>query len=218
MTQTAVGVVCDGLGLAQTERRSWSTPAAAVAEIQDDRIPIDYHHDGRRLGEVVHLERDKAGRLWAVGELEEPVAPFVPVTIREGETVLVPQPLYWSATRIGGEEDGILFTSLAVTPYPAQTSARPLELFDGALDWRGAERRWNLRAGFERDLLHRASETRYQRRCRPGSAIRVRDHYEPTIVRVRGDNGADAWLADGELVPTSGRLEIRPAGRIVRVH
>lgn len=209
VSQTVVGIVCDQLGLASREElrqghskpelytRAWATPSSGVRSVQDERIPIDYGHDGRWLGEVVHFERH-AGNLWAVGELDEPVAPFVPVCVREGETTLVPHPLYWSAERIGSEEDGFLFTSLAITPYPAQTSARPLDFLDGALDYRGAEKRWSLRAGFQRDLLQRAAEARYERRVQPGSPIVVYD--ESGVQKVR-HAGLDA--------PPAGRLRFR---------
>jgi hypothetical protein len=163
--RTVIGVVSDELGHAQNEHRSWATPSAQVSSTQDDEILVDQNHDHRWIGRVVHLEL-RQGKLWAVAEVDDAVEPFARVRVGD-EVVPVEQEQFWSATRIGGGSDPILFTSLSLTPWPARVFASPVAFLPGRLDYREVAReRWHLR-GFAHDLLTRAAVTRLERRGGP---------------------------------------------------
>jgi hypothetical protein len=75
MRNTVFGILCDELGHAADELleqgpsrpelglRAWATPAAEVRTVQAPRIPIDFNHDGRPIGELIFgaLGRESVG-------------------------------------------------------------------------------------------------------------------------------------------------------------
>jgi hypothetical protein len=186
MRNTVYGIVCDDLGHAASETlqqgaygpqlrmRAWATPAAQVRQTQPARIPIDYAHDGRELGQIVYLERDKIGRLWAVGQVEEWVTPAVDVNVA-GRTVTVETDLYWSASRLSTDNfEDVVIDSIALTPATAKIAARPVQFLRGALDHRSAPDRWRQLDGYQRELVERATVVHLDRR-RDGGPILVHD-------------------------------------------
>jgi len=141
--------------------------------VQADVIPIDRDHDHRWIGEIVYLERDKGGNLWAVGHVRDDVLPIVHVGVGS-ETVAVETDLYWSASRIGTEEyEDIVIDSVALTASPARSAAQPVKFLPGALDHRhvAGKERWGLQ-GREHDLLTRAACDHLDRRA--GAPLYVR--------------------------------------------
>lgn len=165
---TCWGIVTDRDGIASDEyvlqgqlrQRSWASPSAEVRREQANRIPIDYHHNGRELGEVVYLERDEHGRLWAVGQVE--ASPVVNVQVTRDRAVAVETRMYWSCERRGGPDtDGFIFDAISITPSPARLSAQPLRWRPGSLHERAS---WNRLDTFEVGLLKRASEAFIRRR------------------------------------------------------
>jgi hypothetical protein len=102
--RTVYGVLADELGHASAGGRAWASPAAAYLREQGPEVPVDRDHSHRWLGQVVFLARN-AGRLWAVAEVGG-VAEAIKVRVGN-RTVEVPTPLYWSATRRGGVDDGL---------------------------------------------------------------------------------------------------------------
>ena len=77
------GPLCDALGLASrqevTETRrgpliktvAWASPASEYRTVQPERILVDLEHDHTAVGEIVHLERSRDGRLWAVAHVDD---------------------------------------------------------------------------------------------------------------------------------------------------
>ena len=168
--RTVYGVVTDALGhasattLQQGERRpelrmnAWATPSSEVRSVQNPEIRIDRDHDHRWVGEIIYLER-RDGNLWAVGHIDDRVRAEVHVKVGD-DLVTLDHDLYWSPERIGGADDGILFTSIALTASPARIAPKPVKILEGALDHRDAPRRWNHTLGWhERELLERAANT-----------------------------------------------------------
>lgn len=181
---TCFGIVCDRDGLASSEvlargrtgpelrTRAWASPAAEVRREQASRIPIDWHHNGRELGQVVYLELDRHGRLWAVGHVE--ADPVVRVQVTRDRSVAVETELYWSAERRGTPDfRDLIIDSIALTPSPARLAAQPLRFLPGSLHERS---RWTLNT-FERGLLKRASEAFLRRRH--NEPIRVHGQHDP---------------------------------------
>jgi hypothetical protein len=164
--KTVYGLVTDPVGAARSAGAFWSTPADAIADEQDPVLRVDRHHDGRWCGQVAYLERTRHG-LWCVAEVSDQVVEAVNVGVA-GETRSVPTPLYWSPTRIGDRDSGILFTSISLTSTPARVCPQPLKLLHGDLSWRSA---WSGLDSFDAGLLERAAESK--RRRQPGEPIIV---------------------------------------------
>jgi hypothetical protein len=232
---TAFGLVTDQDGLVwnpELRKRAWATPAAAVASVQNERIPIDVEHSHVAVGELVDLQRTKAG-LWGIGHVRaRALSPFVRVRVA-GETRDIPVELYWSAERIGSEQDGILLTGLSVTSSPATTAPRPLTILPGKLDHRGCTRRWSGLSQFERELLERAAADHLARRRDEPLYVHEEERVPvlershrglfhegelvgTTLPRQREDDydDFDYWASLGR---PPGRIRWRPAGRILSV-
>jgi phage head maturation protease len=186
MRNTVFGILCDELGHAADELleqgpsrpelglRAWATPAAEVRTVQAPRIPIDFNHDGRPIGELIYLERS-AGNLWAVAHVDQRIRPAVSVEVG-GIATAVSTPFYFSASRIGTPDfRDVLIDSVALTELSARVAAQPVTFLSGMLDHRGAADRhaWALKDGFTRDLLTRAAHAHLDRRR--GDPICVND-------------------------------------------
>jgi hypothetical protein len=227
MRQTVYGVLADPLGLAsdsileqgpdrpELRHRAWATPAAEVRNVQDP-IRIDRDHDHRWIGELIHLERSARGDLWAVGHLDEAVIQAVNVWVGE-ELVAVDSDLYWSASRWSTPDFcDVIIGSVSLTAFPARNHAQPVTILDGALSYRGAERRWRLDR-FDRELLERAADTHVGRER--GAPLVVYDpggeaegYLHPAEVLER--NEEIAWQGDRP----PGPLRHGPRGRVLSVH
>ena len=216
---TIFAPLCDHLGLASrkevTETRygplltqaAWASPASEYRRVQPEKIPVDPDHDGRAVGQVVHLERSRAGTLWAVAHVDERLrfASWVPER-------------YWppkvSARRDGGTHRDIELLSVAITIAPCQTGLRPLVELRGELDHGDAHKRWRL-AEPVRGLIQRANAAHRERR-RNGGPIMIRDVAELKATKLAR---SQLWIdEDGEpLGMTSLRSaapsEYRPPGR-----
>jgi hypothetical protein len=107
--RTVFGRLADPLGHAHAGGRAWATPASSYRREQDARVMIDRDHDGRPVGEIVFLARQREG-LWAVGEVSDEVTETVAVRVG-GERVEVP-------SRSTGRQAG------SVIPTTATCSAR----------------------------------------------------------------------------------------------
>jgi HK97 family phage prohead protease len=181
--KTVIGIVADRSSFAQRteivqgptrpELRSsfWSTPSSEVRRVQAPRIPIENGHGGEVLGQVIHLERDDHGRLWAVAHVSDDVAQAVNVRVGDA-TVAVATELFWSAERVSDLSDrNIEIRSVALTPTTARISAQPVRFLDGALDHRDAAWRHRHELPHVRELLERAAHAHADRA--PGSPIVV---------------------------------------------
>jgi hypothetical protein len=208
---TVYGIVCDELGHARNGRRAWATPAAEVRSSQDP-IPVDRDHDHRWVGEVIQMERAH-GNLVAVAHVADDVA-TVPVRVGE-ELRHVQAPMFWSATRIGGGEAGILITSLALTAFPARVAATPVTFRAGDIAlaaYRASDRT-------ERELLRRAADAHRTRRAGDPVYVRDVDRERELDRRTRGMHPAEVMqlLEDQHYDRRPpGKLEYRPA-TILRV-
>jgi hypothetical protein len=170
--QTVYGIVADPLGTARSAGRVWKTPSAQIAREQDGFIGVDIDHNGHWVGEVVDLQRHR-GSVWAVCEVDDDVAPEVPVRIG-AELRHVEHDLFFSPVRVGGPEDGIVLLSLALTPTPARVAARAVTFLADDVSlaaFRSTDR-------FERELLKRASRAQ-SKRC--GGPIVVFDADPPAM-------------------------------------
>jgi hypothetical protein len=77
------GPLCDALGLASRQEVTetghgplikmvgWASPASEYRSVQPEQIPVDLDHDHKPVGQVVHLERSRAGMLWCVAHVDE---------------------------------------------------------------------------------------------------------------------------------------------------
>ena len=203
---TVIGVLATEDGVAHdptSHRRAWATRSSDIRASQASRIPVDLEHDGQPVGEVIHLERDRHGSLWAVAQVD--AAPTVAVRVGN-DIVDVPTELYFSLSRTPFDED-ILIRSVALTSRPARISARPVTWYPGGLvEHVGWHIPWQ-----QRDLIHRANESRYTRHR--GSLV-IHDT-RPAVLATRVTDGL--YLDDdGEPVPLGGPWLHRP-GRILSV-
>ena len=193
---TVFGVVADQLGHASASGQHWSSPAADYLPVQAHEIRVDQDHDHRWVGSIHYLARHH-GRLWAVGEVGDEVVEAIRVRV-EGRTVSVPNPLYWSATRIGGPGEGMLLESISLTPSPARICPQRVRFLPGRLDHREAAKRWRStldRAEYE--LLRRAAVARYERR--KGEPIVIAELEAPQVTKL--GRGGGFIGADGERLP-----------------
>jgi hypothetical protein len=193
---TVIGILCDRDGLASTgylaqgplgpevRTRAWATPSGEVCEEQPSTIPVDYCHDGRKLGEVRYLERDEHGRLWCVAEVE--AQPYVNVEVGD-DVVPVATPMYFSVDRIGtADYRDLILRSVSITASPARVGARslPLQWWPGGIDSRSG---WHTDT-ITRGLLNRAAESKLRHR-----------HNEP--LRVHDWNYREAWRTREDAKP-----------------
>lgn len=154
--KTVYGRLADPLGHASASGRAWASPAAAYLREQNPEIRVDVDHSYVWCGSILFLARH-AGCLWAVGEVDDSVSESVRLRVGS-QTVEVPTKLYWSASRIGSPDDGLLLTSVSLTPSPASVDPRPVAFLEGRLDHRQAARRWRSRLDrAEFALLERAA-------------------------------------------------------------
>jgi hypothetical protein len=132
-----------------------------------------------------------AGSLWAVAEVDDHVSEAVNVRVG-GRTVAVPTPLYWSASRIGSPDDGLVLVSAALTASPASVGVRrPVRFLNGRLDHRQAADRWRSRLDrVEHEMLTRAANARADRQ--QGESIVISELDEPKLTRLgRSDLSID---------------------------
>ena len=180
--KTIYGPVCDMIGASAhtdlvqgprgpvIERRFQATPAGGVREVQPEKIPVDYAHQGRQLGEIVYLERTNK-YLWAVAHINDGVTPAVNARVA-GDLIAVETPMYWSGmfdSNMAGTDT--IIRAAAITPSPAQTCLEPLVWLDGALDYSDAWKRWQLPDGYPRRLLERACHSHRDRKQHGGPLI-----------------------------------------------
>jgi hypothetical protein len=216
VVKTVCGVLSDELGHARAGARAWSSPAHAYLRQQNPVIPVDRDHDHRWVGEVHYLARN-GGRLWAVGEVTDAVAEAVNVRVGD-RTVAVSTPLYWSASRIGSADDGLVIDSVSLTASPALVCPNPVRFLEGSLDHRAAADRWRSRLDRpEYELLTRAANARADRK-RDGRRDDPLVIAEPTPQVTRlGRNGG--WIDEmGERLPNFSHraadpYERRPPGQ-----
>jgi hypothetical protein len=90
--------------------RAWSTSVAEMRHVQPARIPIDTTHDEHWIGERVYMERDRQGRLSAVGH----------ANIDPPEWQL---PLFWSP-KTNSLQNDVIVEAIALTPWPRQIGLR----------------------------------------------------------------------------------------------
>jgi HK97 family phage prohead protease len=205
VTQTVYGILADELGHARRPelRKAWATPAAEVRSVQAPRIPVDRDHDHRWCGELIHLER-AGGNLWAVAEVDDSVTSEVHVRVGS-ELRSAEVPMYWSATRRGGDDYGIELLSVALTPTPARVAARPVTFREG---------RAHLAAGrtsdpFERALLKRAAEAQLTRHGRP-----IVVHGGDPFHRVHEEEPREAPFRTSRLeIRSAAAVDVHPARR-----
>jgi hypothetical protein len=180
MTQTALGIIYRGDGLASSERDYWASPAEEVARRQDP-LYVDVEHSGVPVGRVEWLERTGSGddaALWAVASVDDSVREVTFVRVGE-EFVPVSTPLYFSASRLRGENltRDIHLLSLSVTAHPASLGATPIKIFPGRCDsdiyWRSR----NVESGITRELLTRAGANYWRRRS--GDGLLVHEERSP---------------------------------------
>jgi hypothetical protein len=196
---TVYGRLADPLGHAATGGRGWASPAAAYLREQNPEIRVDVDHSHAWCGSILFLARH-AGNLWADGEVDDSVSESVRVRVGS-QTVEVPTKLYWSASRIGSPDDGLLLTSVSLTPSPASVDPRPVTFLEGRLDHRQAAQRWRSRLDrAEFSLLERAANARADRRR--GDAILIDELGDPKAVKLARDN---LWIDErtGEPIGTT---------------
>jgi hypothetical protein len=173
---------------------------------QNPVIRVDRDHDHRWVGEVVFLARH-GGRLLAVGEVDG-VAEALNVRVG-GQTVAVPTPLYWSATRIiGSPDDGLLLDSVSLTASPASVHPRPVTFLEGSLDHRAAAQRWRSKLDrVEFTLLERAANARADRRR--GDAILIDELGDP-----KGGEAREGQPLDRRENRRADRHDLFPVGTV----
>jgi len=210
---TVIGIVADELGLAHdpAQRRSrWATPASELRPTQPARIPVDIEHDGDWCGQVLHLERDDHGRVWALAHVD--ATPSVRVLVGD-ETIDVPHDLYFSIERTPFDTD-ILIRSVALTRRPARLGAHPVTWYPGSLaDRSGWHTDWR-----HRPLIARASETRYTRH---GGPLVIHDTEPPAKLRtVPFAASAPAFEERGAgrlLLRSAETLDVSESGRTIEL-
>ena len=223
--RTVYGRLAGRLGHSTAAGRFWARPAGDYLPTQNAEIPIDRDHDSRAVGSVAFLARS-GGSIWAVGEVDDAVTESVRVRVdsRVGE---VASPLYWSATTIGGGEDGVLLTSVALTAPPARVCAPAVSFLPGSLDHGRAAERWRSRLDrAEFAPLDRAAHARAERRR--GDPITIAELDQPKLTKL---GRSDHWI-DGTGEPVGrfrrqpelpdehrspGQWRIRPCGPILSV-
>lgn len=161
---TIAGIVADELGVAfdpATPRLAWRSPCSGFRSVQAREIPVDFEHDGRPVGQVVHLERTRSS-LWAVAEVD--ARPVIDVRVAD-ELIETPVELYLSAQRVGADDDLVLL-GLGLTRSPARIGARatPPHWYPGELSNRSS---WQFPNEFQRKLITRAAEAKRGRHGRP---------------------------------------------------
>lgn len=195
------------------ERSFWSTPLVELRSRQAATIPITVGHEGQPVGHVVHLEvtPHKPQRLVAVAEIDDRID-------------LGDEDIYWSATTQAwqdGRPADVRIHSLALVARSAQQGLRPLKLLAGDLSYRAAPQRWKTGlTQYDRELLARAAETVHARRDQPGQPLYVHDEQHALDLERLDVNERYRLLAhqhDDRSARPHGRLEIRPAGRIISV-
>jgi hypothetical protein len=181
MTQVVYGIAFDELGHASKEvlaqgptglelrHKAWASPGFALRSVQPAPLRIDLDHDHRWCGEAVYIERRGNGDVWLVGHVDDSVRPEAHVRLGD-ELRSVETAVYWSATRIGDEHDGVELLSVAITPSPARVCAKPLTFLPGRLDYRGCTRRWKLDSSHA-ELLERATAAHLERRRSGGPLV-----------------------------------------------
>jgi hypothetical protein len=172
---------------------------------------VDHSHVW--CGSILFLARH-AGCLWAVGQVDDSVSESVCVRVGS-QTVEVPTKLYWSASRIGSPDDGLLLTSVSLTPSPASVDPRPVSFLEGRLDHRQAANRWRSRLDrVELALLERAANARADRKR--GDPIVITELDGPPQVTKLGRGGG--WIdRNGERLPAfhsrhADPYDVRPPG------
>jgi hypothetical protein len=223
--RTVYGRLADPLGHAAAGGRGWASPAAAYLREQNPEIRVDVDHSHAWCGSIQFLARH-AGCLWAVGEVDDSVSESVRVRVGS-QTVEVPTKLYSSSSRIGSPDDGLLLTSVSLTPSPASVDPRPVTFLEGRLDHRQAANRWRSRLDrVEFALLERAAIARADRKR--GEPIVIADLADPKATKLAR---SQLWIdEDGEPLGTAslrsaapseyrppGKWRMRPC-RIVRVN
>ena len=102
-------------GRAELRTRAWASPAGRYRSVQDPSIPVDRDHDGRAVGQVVYLERDRYDRIHAVAHVRDDVGPVTLVEVGD-EVVPVETEMYWSASVLQDDQnDDLLLRSAALT-------------------------------------------------------------------------------------------------------
>lgn len=210
MTQTVYGILCDRDGLASTtvleqgplrpelRFKAWATASSEIRPVQAARIPVDRDHNGIGRGELVYLERDRHGRLWAVGHVDDRVSASVDVRVGD-RSVSLEHDLFWSVRRSPFPSD-IVIDSVALTAASARITPQPVKFMPGSLDYRRQPPSgWKLDPD-ERALLQRACE-----------AHRARRRGDPLIVH---DVTPSAEHHNGLAVRTAPPLEIRSAEQV----
>ena len=128
MTQIAVGILASKDGLAynpETRQRAWSNPGDGYRSVQDPSVPIDREHDGRAVGELVYLELDPHGSLWAIGHVDDHVTATAHVQVG-GENVALDHDLYWSSRTIRDDDGQAVIDSVALCLRSARLGAWPV--------------------------------------------------------------------------------------------
>jgi hypothetical protein len=197
----------------------WATRADDFADTQDARIPIDTHHDGITIGEVIHLERDAWGRLWCVGQADTTAIDAASVIrVRSShelatrrfdrfaihvEPVNLTAKLYWSSDALFDDSnDTLLLRSVALTTRPARVLATPVEVYPGGLHL-DAARQWGMRSSSARDAVQHAAVVK---RSRPaGEPIRIAAPTHP-VDRLRGHTQRADTADDGLWHGQPGRI------------
>jgi hypothetical protein len=213
--RTIYGRLADHLGHSSAAGRFAASPAAAYLREQNPEIPIDRDHDHRAVGSIVFLARN-GGNLWAVGEVSDDVAEAINVRVGD-RTVAVPNRLYWSASRIGGVDDGLALNWVSLTASPASVDPRPVTFLDGRLDHRQAAQRWRSRLDrVEFTLLDRAANARADRRR--GDPIMIDELADPRATKLAR---SQLWIDErtGEPLGTTSLRsaapsEYRPPGKL----
>ena len=211
--RTVYGRLADPLGHAATGGRGWASPAAAYHREQNPEIRVDVDHSHVWCGSILFLARH-AGCLWAVGEVDDSVSESVRVRVGS-QTVEVPTKLFWSASRIGSPDDGLLLTSVSLTPSPASVDPRPVTFLEGGLDHRQAAQRWRSRLDrVQFTLVERAAIARADRWR--GDPIVIHDLAHPNATKLAR---SQLWIdEDGEPLGTTSLRsaapsEYRPPGK-----
>ena len=140
---------------------AWRGRRAPTCASKTPRFGSISDHEHRWVGEIA-TSREK-GAIAGGGEVSDGVTEAVNVRVGN-RTVAVSTPLYWSASRIGGAEDGLVIDSVSLTASPARVYPSPVTLPRRRLDHREAAERWRSR--LDRDeyaLLERAANARAER-------------------------------------------------------
>ena len=151
-----------------------------------------------------------------LSEVSDDVADAINVRVGD-RTVAVPNRLYWSASRIGGVDDGLALNWVSLTASPASVDPRPVTFLDGRLDHRQAAQRWRSRLDrVEFTLLDRAANARASRRR--GDPIMIDELADPRATKLAR---SQLWIDErtGEPLGTTSLRsaapsEYRPPGKL----